>query len=298
MPGHVHPMDHDHALAVRSADGAIGTSSPLGSIGANVLVGGSGSNIAVKFFTGNTAGEGGGGTHNNMPPYIVMAYIIKVSGAQIDAGGALQGEDGESITVFEQAAEPTVGVEAGDIWIDTDEPPPLAASAVPLVTSLPVGTDGMEVYYLADAANGIIWHLRYRASATPPYRWEYVGGQPLFVETLTNEVAPSTGAWVDLPSGPQVTVPLAGEYLCRGRAVVTNTTSGSRNIVGVAAPGGPAGSYAEAGIAAGGVGMTAAFETLFVVGAGGSVLKLRYNCTTAVATWYHRSLAVLPRRVG
>jgi microcystin-dependent protein len=37
---------------------------------------------------------GGDASHNNMPPYIVLAYIIKVKGAQIDSAGALVGPMG------------------------------------------------------------------------------------------------------------------------------------------------------------------------------------------------------------
>lgn len=38
--------------------------------------------------------EGGGGAHNNLPPYLVVGMIIKVTGAQIDPGGALRGPQG------------------------------------------------------------------------------------------------------------------------------------------------------------------------------------------------------------
>jgi len=38
--------------------------------------------------------EGGGGSHENLPPYICMAQIIKVTGAQIDSAGALVGPAG------------------------------------------------------------------------------------------------------------------------------------------------------------------------------------------------------------
>jgi hypothetical protein len=36
--------------------------------------------------------------------------------------------------------------------------------------------DGDEVYYAADATNGVIWHLRYRAASSSSYKWEFVGG--------------------------------------------------------------------------------------------------------------------------
>jgi microcystin-dependent protein len=47
-------------------------------------------------------GEGGNAAHNNMPPWCAVALIIKVTGVQIDPGGALvgpQGPPGDSVKV-------------------------------------------------------------------------------------------------------------------------------------------------------------------------------------------------------
>lgn len=41
-----------------------------------------------------TNNQGSGTAHNNLPPYILVAHIIKVTGPQINAGGALQGATG------------------------------------------------------------------------------------------------------------------------------------------------------------------------------------------------------------
>jgi microcystin-dependent protein len=41
-----------------------------------------------------TNAQGGGTAHNNLPPYIVVAQIVKVTGAQISASGALVGPTG------------------------------------------------------------------------------------------------------------------------------------------------------------------------------------------------------------
>jgi microcystin-dependent protein len=55
--------------------------------------------------THSVGSDGGGAAHNNMPPYVVLAYMIKATGVQVDAGGALvgpqgpQGIPGNSITV-------------------------------------------------------------------------------------------------------------------------------------------------------------------------------------------------------
>lgn len=82
------------------------------------------------------------------------------------------------------------------------------------VTTLPSGTgfpfDGQEIYFVADATNGIVWHLRYRAAASGSYKWERVGGSPLTSEvaTFSNLSPTSYTNW----SGPAITVPVAGDY--------------------------------------------------------------------------------------
>ena len=85
----------------------------------------------------------------------------------------------------------------------------------PVVTALPgAPVDGQECYFVADAPNGVTWHLKYRA-AGGSYKWEYVGGGPLYANTTTQEVlAQGAAAYVDLPAGPgpNLTVPLAGVY--------------------------------------------------------------------------------------
>lgn len=83
------------------------------------------------------------------------------------------------------------------------------------VTSLPANpADGQECYYVADATNGVVWHLKYNTSSGSAYKWEYVGGAPLYAEILTaaNE-AISSATYVALTTpGPNVSLPLAGDY--------------------------------------------------------------------------------------
>src|SRR4029077_6354783 len=77
----------------------------------------------------------------------------------------------------------------------------------PLVTSLPGSpVDGQECYYQADATAGIVWHLRYRAAATGPYKWEYLGGPAKATEIATAQPTSGTGSgFSDLATiGPDV----------------------------------------------------------------------------------------------
>lgn len=89
-----------------------------------------------------------------------------------------------------------------------------------VVTSLPTtgpGTnsalaDGQECYFLADATNGVVWHLKYRAAEAGAHKWYYVGGPPMYNEVAAADTTTSA-AYVDLANaGPQLTAPLAGDY--------------------------------------------------------------------------------------
>jgi hypothetical protein len=70
--------------------------------------------------------------------------------------------------------------------------------------------DGQEIYYAADAANGVIWHLRYRSAASGSYKWDFLGGPPLFAEVTPDQNLKST-SYAAL-GGPSVTIPLAGDF--------------------------------------------------------------------------------------
>jgi hypothetical protein len=80
----------------------------------------------------------------------------------------------------------------------------------PAVSSLPGSpVDGQECYYVADAANGVVWHLRYRAGATGSYKWEFVGGAQL---TATGAGGATSSTTPQTAGTPTITLPLAGDY--------------------------------------------------------------------------------------
>jgi hypothetical protein len=91
--------------------------------------------------------------------------------------------------------------------------PPAAGTTLPFVSSLPSSpADGTEIYYVADAANGVVWHLKYRALDASAYKWEFIGGGSLAASVDANDGTSST-VYVDQATpGPSITVPLAGDY--------------------------------------------------------------------------------------
>jgi hypothetical protein len=184
----------------------------------------------------------------------------------------------------------------------------LVHQAWPLVSSLPAGVDGQEVYYLADATNGVIWHLRYRAASASAYKWEFVDGSSLaaFVATVQT-TAISWPTFVDLATaGPQIKVPLAGEYHAEGSHIsyVAGGPSSSyaRLMVnGVAVPAGLNGAAnLQEAFQAGSASRTSNFTTgIPFTCAAGAIAKMQYSATGGVvASYMDRSLRMRPVRVG
>lgn len=100
------------------------------------------------------------------------------------------------------------------------------------VTALPSSpVDGQEVYYAADATNGVIWHLRYRSGAAGTnYKWEYVGGGDMHSGPTPAVASPfSFGgtSWVTFTNGPTVTVPLEGDYAIEWWVHLQNQSAGA-----------------------------------------------------------------------
>src|SRR4051812_20323941 len=100
----------------------------------------------------------------------------------------------------------------------------LSGPAVPLVTSLPTSpVDGQVIDYLADATNGVVWHLRYRLASASIYKWEYVGGPALVTETTpAGDDSTTSTTYVALATPTTLALPLAGDYdietSCHGRS--------------------------------------------------------------------------------
>lgn len=94
--------------------------------------------------------------------------------------------------------------------------------------------DGAEIYYRAEPANGVVWHLRYNATSGSTYKWEYVGGALPYKNDWTQRlVSTTTGTWQALTS-LAITAPLAGEYIVDGRGrCYTNFGSNANVEVGM-----------------------------------------------------------------
>lgn len=162
-----------------------------------------------------------------MPPLSARAIRVRTSEGWQDiaiqgAPGALgppgpAGADGEPGAAGPSSywVGPDTPPSTSYLWIDTDEPE-VTPSVPQLVSALPGSpVDGQEIYFqsTAMAADGIAWHLRYRATASSVYKWEFLGGAPLY-NLVAQNAGTASGTYTDLATpGPDVTVPLAGDYM-------------------------------------------------------------------------------------
>lgn len=167
---------------------------------------------------------------------------------------------------------------------------------MPVGTTLPPApVDGQDYFYVADAGNNIVWHMKWRAAAS---RWVYVGGPPLYANVDANEAGTATAAYQDLATiGPTVTVPVAGDYMVDmrsngGGGTVTNWVVGL-SVNGAAVV---ANEDMVATVPTTGGQIQFASRLLRRVGVpAAATLRMRYNPGSAVVvSWSRRSLAVHP----
>lgn len=182
------------------------------------------------------------------------------------------------------------------------------ALAVPTVTALPTQPyDGQVVDYLADATNGVIWRLKYRAASASAYKWEFVGGSGLFAESTGQDALLSSTSYADWTGAPSLTAPLGGEYLAEWRGqgsntVATSVTYYALKIGSAATSNNDAFVFQPAGNDYIGAGPGARRRVKEI--AAGEVVKLQYKVNTGNAslgetlTNQQAEILLTPRRVG
>jgi hypothetical protein len=166
--------------------------------------------------------------------------------------------------------------------------------------------DGMEVYVLADASAGVIFHLRYRAAAST-HKWEVIGAPALTAEVTNSEALGSAAVWVNLPTaGPSIVIPLAGDYEVDGGArgqvaylnggtvlaglAIGDTTPFDYGQEGATDPNNPSSTIGNWG--------TPQIPLKRKTFAMNDVLKLRYQTTPVAGSFADRKISARPIRVS
>jgi hypothetical protein len=201
-------------------------------------------------------------------------------------------------------------ISSEQLWLDTDE---VAIPRIGIVTALPGSpVDGQEIYYLADATNGIVWHLRYRAfqaNGTTPnpsaYKWEFLGGAPLRANVDTDQTFTAAATYVDAATvGPQITLPLAGDYTYHFNLnlYVSGQTAAGNGAAGLSLAGAqPAVPDLGQVYLASGIGGVPARNGALLSQPAARVVKVVQSIGTALGGTPHtrmRELQIIPVRVG
>lgn len=168
-------------------------------------------------------------------------------------------------------------------------------------TSLPSSpVDGHLYDYLADATNGIVWRFRYNAGSASSYKWEFIGGAPLFAIIDTQETAPITTYGDCATVGPSIVLPLAGDY---------DVTIGAQVYGSIGAAGKTAMSYAIGATAAAAADEIMSQSSVATdyhylsrtkrkTGLTAVTLTAKYYYVTTVSQFANRTMMVLPVRVS
>jgi hypothetical protein len=171
------------------------------------------------------------------------------------------------------------------------------------VTALPGSpVDGQEVYFRV--ADGVVWHLRYKAAITDAYKWEFLGGAPML--SLSNGVTSNItviNTWQDGSNGAvSLTAPLSGIYdVAYGCAHAQPDQSSEVVDLGISIAGAaPVGGNGQPSVySQTGASMRASMrgETRPTVAAN-AVVKIQQRSTGLNSAWRDRYLTMKPTRVG
>lgn len=185
---------------------------------------------------GTTYGSGNGSTTFNIPDASgKMIYVLSLATRMTT--GTLAPATGDLTGTYPSLTIPSGTITADKIADSNVTTAKLAtgATSATYVTSLPSSpVDGQEIYYAADAANGVIWHLRYRAAAVTSYRWEFVGGTPLINRStgIADEATHSNVSGAAFSNVMTLTAPLQGVYQVHVafRCIINSRTTNSFGI--------------------------------------------------------------------
>jgi hypothetical protein len=166
------------------------------------------------------------------PPITDTAFEVVASGGPAYVG--IAGATGV-VTPTSQTGNVTTWVYI-DIEFDTESIGAYVMGSIgpPRVTTLPTNpVDGQECYYIADSVNGVVWHLKYNAGSSSAYKWEFVGGSPLFAFNDASGTFTGTSNVYQQVSGVvcNLALPLAGDYdIEAGARMTTLVANGGVNF--------------------------------------------------------------------
>lgn len=178
----------------------------------------------------------------------------------------------------------------------------LGAKDYGLVTALPTSPTphyGDRCTFIADNTNGVFWDLMYDGSGS--YPWKKVGGPPLTNEVDTQQSKSGAATtYGDLATtGPDVTTPLAGDYIVEHGCHEYSNSAGYYGYMSYAV-GGTGAADADATFMAGSTWAVCSRKRLKTAIAASTLIRCKYRQGTASQTvnFTNRWLSLDPVRVG
>lgn len=187
---------------------------------------------------------------------------------------------------------------------DGTAPVPMLRAYTATYTQLPTEGlyEGMAILFVADAAKGKLWRLRYSPTLSASLPWLYEGGHALYDQVTASQgtPGPTHTTYADLATvGPQVTAPLAGDYAARLSMNAHNANANEACYM-AAKIGAAAAADANAALTAG-TDDDSAFASLELsIPSPATVVKCMYRSGAggAQATFQRRCIELTPIRVG
>lgn len=171
----------------------------------------------------------------------------------------------------------------------------------PLVTAMPTADnrfDGMMVDYVASATDGIVWTFRYTDDTghSSTYPWEFVGGGSIWDYESAQQTTGST-SYVNLGTvGPDVTIPLAGDWrVDLGADFFNNATTYSLMSFAI---GGTAASDVNSVLCSAANEITCSRWQVLTSIAASTQLLTKYRVAGGTGQWAKRWIAITPIRVA
>ncbi len=180
----------------------------------------------------------------------------------------------------------------------------LRASGGTYSTNVPSSPNDQDQFtYPADSTNGVSWEFKYASGSASTYKWQFVGGAPMFAAVATDETRSGSTAYGDLATtGPSITLPRAGDYeVDWGATIYADQNEIPRVAVkrGVTATSdndaASAGNINGSAVVAPGISVA---RSIVMTGMSASdVVKLEYRCSAGTVNFQMRWLKIRPVRI-
>lgn len=175
-----------------------------------------------------------------------------------------------AITVSDFASGPPSSPSSGDIWVGTNVD-----------------------------ANGTRWQFQYNAGSASTYKWEFIGGAPFAVSTVSLSAWGSLNVWNAFPNlGGGYTAGRSGEYLAQGSFAGIGASGAGTIQLGFSIGGGTPGITRSVAWPSTSYGWFLGITPIVYTVTSGNSIDLKYNTNATPYGFSGAEMSLIPRRVS